>query len=271
LNELWSLKGVDPNMPPVEVVVPLCFGGNAVSVSMDNPVLLEANALFVEGFVPKMLVPAFPDERDANPPLLAKLANPPDAGAAGCDAELPNVGFGFDPPTEPKAGNAEEVVPVAHGDAFGPEMDDWPKAKEVGWPNTGAAEEAEVPNVLAPNVAPPVLALLDVGELPHGDGFAPSVVVPPKAGVALAGEPNGDVLEVDVPNACAGPDGAEDAGGATFSAELFKVAMPEYVVPCLIDSEYIIHQQQSVPSCVRTHIAGTGPGDSFISSAGMGL
>lgn len=141
------------------------------------------------------------------------------------------------------------------------------RPKPDGFPNVGAEEAGEPPKELEPNVGPPVVgAAVGAEGVPHGEAFEPKADEPPNAGAA-AGEPNAD------PAAGAGLLKAE-VGVATCAgacAEESAATIPEYVVPLLIEGAYMTHQEQRIPSCVSTQYAGTGPGDSSISSVGIGL
>ena len=221
---------------------------------------------------PKMLEPpAFSDPREPNPPLLANPAKPEDDGAAAGVAEAPPNGLCLEPeprlanPDCPKDGAAADVAPVAQGEALTPAFEERPKPD--GFPNAGAEEAGEPPKELEPNVGPPVVGAAAGAEgVPHGEALEPKADEPPNAGAA-AGEPNAD------PAAGAGLLKAE-VGVATCAgacAEESAATIPEYVVPLLIEGAYMTHQEQRIPSCVSTQYAGTGPGDSSISSVGIGL
>jgi hypothetical protein len=77
-----------------------------------------------------------------------------------------------------------------------PRCADWPKPKALGFPNAELVLDGELPNVLEPNVAPPVDvdaggALVDAA---HGEELCPSCEEFPKAGAAIGvvDEPNGE-------------------------------------------------------------------------------
>jgi hypothetical protein len=119
LNELWSLKGVEPNGLPEEGLA-----GKAVSALEVDPKGLPAGLLPL----PKTLV--FPALlTDAKPPLLAKPANPPEVGAVDCPsaAALPKglvllLFAKLENPDWPKAGVAADAPPAAEaqGELFAP-------------------------------------------------------------------------------------------------------------------------------------------------------
>lgn len=151
LNVVPSLNGCDPKIPPGAAS---CFGaGNIVSVSIDWSeggaggawdAGVDANMDFAPGVDPK----------EANPPFAAKLAKPlwPAVADEGV-VELPNTLLLTEAPRPakpdcPNAGDAEEVDPEVHGDALMPRREDWPKASDVGLPNTGAAGAGLLPKVL---------------------------------------------------------------------------------------------------------------------------
>ena len=95
-------------------------GGNEVSAFMDT-----SGAFAPKAPDPKTL-PLDGDEplaREANPFLLAKLANPLDAGVpdpVALPKSLPGVCAAAARPVWPKAGFAAAGEAVAHGDAFCP-------------------------------------------------------------------------------------------------------------------------------------------------------
>jgi hypothetical protein len=64
-------------------------GGNAVSVSMETSGAVDVNV--PPGLDPKILEPAEAPARPAKPPLAAKVANPPVAGAAPLPKTLPGL------------------------------------------------------------------------------------------------------------------------------------------------------------------------------------
>lgn len=156
-------------------------------------------------------------------------------------------------PDCPNAGVVVEVAPVAHGELLTPKVEDMPNAE--GFPKAGLEESAAFPKELEPNAAPPVLgAAAGVDGVPQGDCFAPSAEEPPNAGAA-EGEPNADPPT----GAGAAKAGAGVAACAGAGAEVSAVAIPVYVVPFLIEGEYMIHQEQSTPSWVSSQYPGTGP------------
>jgi hypothetical protein len=181
--------------------------GKEVDESIDTSGVLAAK--LPAGFDPKMLVdPPVPLANDPKPPLLAKLANPPEDGEA--DAVLPNtlpgVGLALEKPEWPNAGVAAAGDADAQGDAFTPIpiTEDWPKAgaagllPKAGAPKAGVAAAGLLPKLLEPKAG----AVGAVEAVDHGDDLPPRVEAPPKAGVALAGAPNGDgALAAGEPNA----------------------------------------------------------------------
>ena len=246
--------------------VPFWGGGKAVFVSVAWPKALAAGLLPLNILDP----PVLPDPREPNPPLFAKPANPDEDDASGAAAGLPNALFPAPEPRLanpdcPKAGAVAEVAPVAQGELLTPTVEERPNPE--GCPKAGLEEAAALPKELEPNVAPPALgAAAGVDGVPQGDCFAPRAEEPPNAGAA-EGEPNADPpVGVGLANA-----GAGVAACAGACAEVSTDAIPEYVVPFLIEGEYMIHQEQSTPSWVSSQYPGTGPGDSSISSVGIGL
>jgi hypothetical protein len=192
-------------------------GGNAVSVSIDTSGVLEAK-LPPTGLLKTLVDPlALLPPRDPKPPLLAKPAKPPDAGEmvdAPLPKTLPEVGLALPKADWPNAGVAADVPDAdAQGDGFAPNPKDgaWPKAGAAGLPNAGApkagAPKAGVAAGLLPKADEPKLGVAVLEADAHGEGLDPRAGAPPKAGVVLAGVPNGDAVEaagVGDPNAGAG-------------------------------------------------------------------
>jgi hypothetical protein len=94
---------------------------------------------------------------------------------------------------------------------------------KVDAPNAGAAGAAAaglLPKALEPNAG----AVDAPAAVAHGDGFAPSIDVPPNAPVGADGDPNAEGLLAEAPNA----EGAERAGAAEadVGAAAFSAAMP---------------------------------------------
>lgn len=136
LKVLPSLNGVDPNRPPAGLLS--CFGGKAVSVDElppnglpdgfePPPKTLEPALVFVP--LPNTLEPVLFPPAELNPPCFAKLAKPPEAGAAELAAALPNglwvpVFFAklAKPPDWPVAALGDPAL--AQGEAFAPSWDD---------------------------------------------------------------------------------------------------------------------------------------------------
>lgn len=220
--------------------------------------------------LPNILDPLlFSDPREPNPLLFAKPAKPEDDDGAPEAAEgLPNVLF---PPAEPRAANPDcpkadavvDVAAVAQGEDLTPRVEERPNPE--GFPKAGPEELGDPPKELVPKDGPPIVgAVVGVVGAPHGDGFDPRAEEPPKAGAE--GEPNAE------PVAGAGLVKAVGAAAcAGVCGEVSAAAIPEYVVPFLIEGEYMTHQAQRTPSCVSSQYAGTGPGVSSISSVGIGL
>lgn len=166
----------------------LAGGGNEVSESIDTSGAFAAKA--PEEPDPKTLPleGVEPPAREANPPLLAKLAKPPDAGdpdPAALPKTLPGVCATAAKPVWPKAGFAAGGDAVAQGDAFWPRPPNCPNAD--GDPNVGVAVAGLLPKVFEPkaDTAPAVEPVA------HGEDLAPSAEAPPKAGAALLGVPKG--------------------------------------------------------------------------------
>ena len=166
-------------------------GGNEVSASMDTSGAFAAKALED----PKTL-PLDGDEplaREANPFLLAKLANPLGAGvpdAVALPKSLPGVCAAAAEPVWPKAGLAAAGEAVAHGDGFCPRPPSCPNAD--GDPNDGVAVAAAgwLPKLVEANAG----ATAAAEPVAHGEDLAPRVEAPPKAGAPkglglLEGEP----------------------------------------------------------------------------------
>jgi hypothetical protein len=80
LSALNVVPRTNGDVPSAGLSVLAAGGGNAVSVSIDTSGALEVRA--PPGFDPKILDPLEAPAKPANPPLLAKLAKPPVAGAA---------------------------------------------------------------------------------------------------------------------------------------------------------------------------------------------
>lgn len=242
-------------------------GGNADAVSVDCRRLLLPSA----GLLPNMLeLLAVPDESDPNPPLLAKPAKPPEEGAGDAAAPgLPPKTLFPDPraakPDCPNEGVVVDVAAVAQGEVLTPTVDEAPNAD--GRPKAGVEDAGVVPKELDPKLGFEAAGVAGLAEA-QGEGLEPSADDPPNAGAALGvEEPKTD------PVAGLARDKAVGAAavGAGVAGEASTAAIPGYVVPPLMDSEYITHQEQRIPSCVRTQYPGTGPGDSSISSVGIGL
>ena len=119
LNELWSLKGVEPNGLPEDGLA-----GKAVSALDVDPKGLPAGLL---PLLKTLVFPSLPTE--AKPLLLAKPANPPEVGVLDCPlaAAWPKglellLFAKLENPDWPKAGVAAEAPPAAEaqGELFDP-------------------------------------------------------------------------------------------------------------------------------------------------------
>lgn len=255
----------EPNAP---VPPPRGFlgAGKAVSDSV-CPKGLPAGLL-----PPNILDPfLFSEPREPNPLLFTKPAKPEDDdGVPEAPEALPNALLPAPEPRPanpdwPNAGAVVDVAVVAQGEDLTPMVEARPNPE--GFPNVGPEDAGELPKELEPKVGPPVVgAVVGVVGVPHGDAFDPRAEEPPKAGAA-EGEPNAD----PVAGAGLAKAGAGAAACTGACAEESTAIIPEYVVPFLIEGVYMTHQAQRTPSCVSSQYAGTGPGDSSISSVGIGL
>jgi len=141
-----------------------------------------------------MLGPLDVAPTDPNPPLEAKLANPPEVpgeDVAALPKTFPGVAPALAKPDWPKDGVAAEVDAAAHGDAFAPIPmpidDDCPKAgaadgvPKAGAPKAGAATAGfgALAKALEPNDGVVAEAVA------QGDDLTPRLDVP-KAGAAVA-------------------------------------------------------------------------------------
>lgn len=145
--------------------------------------------------------------RDANPPLFAKLANPPEA--VGLDVvALPNTlpvpGVALPKLDCPKAGFAAVVELAAHGDVFMPipipNIVDWPKA---GAAPLGLLPKAEEPNEGVPNAGAVGGVAAENGLAPNADGFVLRAGGVPNAVGVLAVAPNAVVVDAAGADGCA--------------------------------------------------------------------
>ena len=192
--------------------------------------------------------PLFSDPREPNPLLFAKPAKPEDDdGAPGAPEALPNALFPAPEPRPanpdcPKAGAVVDVAAVAQGEDLTPRVEERPNPE--GFPNAGPEDAGELPKELELKVGPVVVgAAVGVVGVPHGDGFDPRAEEPPKAGAA-EGEPNAE----PVAGAGLAKAGVGTAACAEVCAEESTTAIPEYVVPLLIEGVYMTHQAQRTPS-----------------------
>lgn len=294
-----SALNVDPRTKPPDPKLGLLSNmlpapPNTLPLFKEESAIGEPKALFEAGFEPNMLpvgLEAAPAAA-AKPPLLANAANPEDwAGVLVAEAEAPKTAAGLArPPAWPKAALGAVDPPVAQGEARFPS----PKVGVLVVPNDGAPNAgfgAAVEDV-EPNVPKVVLeGAVTVEGVPQGDWLFPRADGPPKAPPAGAGREGAPkALEVVLPKAGAallkagapkagllGAPNADvgawiDAGEACAGCEgPSAITRPGYTVPCLIDSEYMIHHEAKTPSLLSTMSAGSGVGDSSISSVGIGL
>ncbi len=234
LNVVPRTNGEAPKLEVPEI--PSFFGleGKAVLLSIDTSCVADAKD--PDGLAePKILPPpAGFAPREANPPLFANPANPPEGEVVALANGLADGVAGLANADWPKAGAAEPADPAVQGEDLNPEpiVVDWPKVGAAGGfpndgvpndgaPNFGEPEAAALPNAAAPK-AGALVGVVEAAALAQGDEVCPRLVAPPKAGLVAAGP-------------AIAPKELLGFGLAAAEAKL-SASKPGYVVPCRMDS-----------------------------------